>query len=350
MAEKIPEKMRAVVLNEYHDDIAAAIGGLKVMERPVRAPCHGQVLVKIAAAPCNPSDLLLLQGKYGTLKKLPTVPGWEGAGTVVATGGGWLARWLMGKRVACALRADRDGTWAEYVVANADNCIPLKAGLPTEQGASLIINPLTAKGLLGTARRAGHRAAVHTVGASQLGRMMLAMAIEMKYPLINVVRRDAQVELLKSLGAKHVLNSSDEEFSGKLQSLCKQLGATAAFEAVAGDMTGTVINAMPPGSMVYVYGALSQESCGNIDPIQLVFHRKSMTGFYLGNWLDSRGAIGIFRAAGRVQRMIIDGRIATTIQRRLDLDEVVDGLHQYVHNMTGGKMLIMPHGPSPITL
>src|SRR5262245_28454878 len=269
MTEKIPETMRAMVLSEYREDVADAINGLKVMDCPVPRPRRGQVLVKIAAAPCNPSDLLLLQGKYGTLKKLPTVPGWEGAGTVVANGGGLLGRWLMGKRVACALRTDRDGTWAEYFVANAKNCIPLKAELPIEQAASLIVNPLTAVGLLDTAHRAGHRAAIHTAGASQLGRMMLVMANEMNYPLINVVRREAQAELIKSLGAEYVLNSSSQTFVNELQLLSKKLKATAVFEAVAGDMTGTVLNAMPHNSMAYVYGALSQESCGNIDPIGL---------------------------------------------------------------------------------
>src|SRR4051812_23635805 len=172
MRDTIPDKMRAIVLSEYREDIAEAIRDLQVLERPVPNPRRGQVLVKITAAPCNPSDLLLLQGKYGVLKKLPTVPGWEGAGNVIATGGGLLARWLRGKRVACALRSDRDGTWAEYFVANANNCIPLKAELPIEQGASLVVNPLTAMALLDTARKDGHSGAVHTAGASQLGRMM----------------------------------------------------------------------------------------------------------------------------------------------------------------------------------
>ncbi len=207
----------------------------------------------MVAGPCNPSDLLLLQGKYGTLKSLPTVPGWEGAGTVIATGGGLLARWLLGKRVSCALRADRDGTWAEYFVADADRCIPLKSALPFEQAASLIINPLTAMGLLQTARRSGHRAAVHTAGASQLGRMLIAMAADVNYPLINVVRREQQVQLLNSLGAKFILNLSEGGFAQELSALCHRLQATAAFEAIAGDTTGTVINAMPPGSTAYVY-------------------------------------------------------------------------------------------------
>src|SRR3990172_4471547 len=135
MAAAIPKKMRAVVLEEYRENVLDAIAGLKLMERAVPPLRRGQVLVRIEAAPCNPSDLLLLQGKYGTLKTLPTVPGWEGAGTVVASGGGLLAGWLKGKRVACALRDDRDGTWAEYFVADAADCIPLKRQVTFEQAA-----------------------------------------------------------------------------------------------------------------------------------------------------------------------------------------------------------------------
>ena len=342
MPSEIPKIMRAVVLEEYHDTISAAIDGLRVRERPVPKPKRGQVLVRIEAAPCNPSDLLLLQGKYGTLKTLPTVPGWEGAGTVVAGGGGLYARWLVGKRVACALRNDRDGTWAEYFVARATDCIPLKAAVPIEQAACFIVNPMTAVAMLETARRAGHRAAVHTVGASQLGRMMITVAADMNFPLINAVRRNNQVELLKSLGAEYVLNSASDDFAAELSALCKRHNATAAFEPIAGNMTGVVMNAMPPESTVYLYGALSQEPCGGIDPIEVIFHDKSLTGFFLGNWLRKRGLIGVMRAAARVQRMLIDRRIESTIQRRLSLDEVVDGLQQYVNNMTDGKVLIMP--------
>jgi NADPH:quinone reductase-like Zn-dependent oxidoreductase len=343
MADSIPDRMHALVLHEYREDIADAIDSLKVEQRPVPTLKRGQVLVRIEAAPCNPSDLLLLQGKYGSLKTLPAVPGWEGAGTVVASGGGPLAWWLKDKRVACGQQGDRDGTWAEYVVANATECIPLKRQLRMEQAASLIINPLTAIGLLETARRGGHRAAVHTAGASQLGRMLVAMAAEVNYPIINVVRREAQVELLNSLGAVHVLNSSDEDFADRLRAVSADLQATAAFEAVAGEITGTVLNVLPEGSTVYVYGALSEEACDNIDPTELIFRQKTVTGFYLGAWLQERGSLGVLRAASRAQKMLIDGRIETKVQRTVSLGEAVAGLRQYVDHMTDGKLLIMPH-------
>jgi len=342
MADSIPDRMHALVLHEYCEDIAEAIDSLKVEQRSVPALKRGQVLVRIEAAPCNPSDLLLLQGKYGSLKTLPTVPGWEGAGTVVASGGGPLAWWLMGKRVACGQQEDRDGTWAQYVVANAAECIPLKRQLCMEQAASLIINPLTAMGLLETARSGGHRAAVQTAGASQLGRMLVAMASELNFPVINVVRREAQVELLKSMGAAHVLNSSDDDFVERLGAIAAELQATAAFEAIGGEMTGRLFNMLPEGSTVFVYGALSEAACDNIDPIELIFHGKTVTGFYLGVWLRERGSLDVLRAASRAQKMLIDGRIETKVQRTVSLEQAVDGLRQYVDHMTDGKLLIMP--------
>lgn len=339
---RVPAVMRAIVLDRYCEDLTEAIEGLRVAERPVPAPGRGQVLVKIEAAPCNPSDLVFLQAKYGSLKTLPSVPGWEGAGRVVASGGGWLARWLEGRRVACALEGDRDGTWAEYFLADASDCIPLDPKLPIDQAASLIINPLTAVGLLETARRGGHRAAVHTAGASQVGRMILAMANEAGYPVIHVVRREAQVDLLRALGAEHVLDCSRDDFSERLRGACQRLGATIAFEAVAGSMTGTVINAMPPGSTALVYGALSEEPCSQIDPVGLLFREKTVTGFYLAAWLRKQSRLSIFLKARRVQQMLIAGRIATGIQRKATLDEAVDALEQYVRHMTDGKVLINP--------
>ena len=342
MTNSIPDRMHALVLHEYCEDIAEAIDSLKVEQRSVPALKRGQVLVRIEAAPCNPSDLLLLQGKYGSLKTLPTVPGWEGAGTVVASGGGPLAWWLMGKRVACGQQEDRDGTWAQYVVANAAECIPLKRQLCMKQAASLIINPLTAMALLETARRGGHRAAIQTAGASQLGRMLVAMASESNFPIINVVRREAQVELLQSIGATHVLNSSDDDFVERLGAIAAELQATTAFEAIGGEMTGTLFNVLPEGSTVFVYGALSEAACDNIDPIELIFHGKTVTGFYLGVWLRERGSLDVLRAASRAQKMLIDGRIETKVQRTVSLEESVDGLRQYVDHMTDGKLLIMP--------
>jgi NADPH:quinone reductase len=127
--EPIPDTMQAAVLYAYD----GAPDSLRIETRPVPRPQRGQALVKMTAAPINPSDLMFLKGLYGVLKPLPVVPGWEGAGRVVATGDDWLSRLLLGKRVACAAPNQHDGTWAEYMLT-ASSTLRTPNGLHRRRG------------------------------------------------------------------------------------------------------------------------------------------------------------------------------------------------------------------------
>src|SRR5262249_29116562 len=127
----IPRTMRAVQLLAYEGKPE----NISIAEIPVPRPGPGEVLVKVFASPINPSDLMFIQGLYGFKKSLPAVPGFEGSGTVVETGSGMLARFLKGKRVACAAADPKisSGMWAEYVVTSAQLCIPLQKNVELEQ-------------------------------------------------------------------------------------------------------------------------------------------------------------------------------------------------------------------------
>jgi NADPH:quinone reductase-like Zn-dependent oxidoreductase len=333
--------MQAAVLHDYAAGIEDAVANLRIEERPVPAPGRGEVLVRMEAAPVNPSDLLFLQGLYGVKKQLPTVPGWEGAGTVVATGGGFLASRLRGKRVACGGQSQGDGTWAEYHVANAMGCIPLHAEVDFVLGANSLVNPLTALGLLDAIRRGKHRAAIQTAAVSQVGLMMLRLCHDAGIPLVNVVRREAQAQSLRAEGAEYVLDSSREDFEGELRSLAARLGATIAFDAVGGAMTGTLVGAMPEASTVVVYGALSGDACSGLDPIQLIFERKRVHGFYLGTWLAGQSILRRIGTVRRSQAMIASGTLKTNVARRIPLPDLQAGLLDYAHRFSEGKAVIL---------
>ncbi|HEU4597223.1 MAG TPA: alcohol dehydrogenase catalytic domain-containing protein, partial [Pyrinomonadaceae bacterium] len=169
--QTIPATMRALELRDYEDADALAL-----VERPVPRPGEGEALVRIAATPINPSDLMFVRGLYGQKKRLPVVPGFEGSGVVVEAGDGMMGRYLKGKRVACAAPFDGDGTWAEYMLTPAALCIPLDARTELESAASMIVNPFTAWALLARARRLGAKAVVQTAAASALGRMVVRLA------------------------------------------------------------------------------------------------------------------------------------------------------------------------------
>jgi NADPH:quinone reductase-like Zn-dependent oxidoreductase len=101
--------------------------------------------------------------------------------------------------------------------------------------------------------------------------------------VINVVRRSEQVDALEAVGAKHVLNSSDDGFDSNLRKLCQDLGATISFDAVSGELSGLVLRAQPDGSELIVYGAVSLEA-NQIDPASLIFEGKRVKGFWLSEW------------------------------------------------------------------
>ena len=334
--------MKAIQIDSYTSDLQGAIQNLTVVDKAIPKPGPGQVLVKIEAAPCNPSDLLFLCGAYGVSKSLPAVPGWEGAGIVVESGGGLIGRWLKGKRVACGGQSDNDGTWAEYYVADVNHCIPLSNGVSSEQGATLIINPLTAIGMVQLAERIGAKALVQSAACSQVGRMVQVLARRKKLPLINIVRREEQVQQLESTGEKWVLNSSNEDFLQRLRKTAEKLQATIAFEAVAGSLTGQILGAMPDGSRAVVYGALSAAACSEISPMDLIFKNKSVEGFWLTQWMRECGFWGTFKATRLVQELMSSGEFHTTIARRASFDEWKDALMSYQETMTTGKAILSP--------
>lgn len=332
----LPATMQALELRAYDGKPESLI----FVERPLPRPGNREVLIRIAASPINPSDLSFLKGVYSR-KKLPVIPGFEGSGTVIASGGGFVARALVGRRVACAAPPQGDGTWAEYMVTSARLCVPLRKNLSLEDGASLIVNPLTAWAFIEMARRGGHRAIVQTAAASALGRMMIRLGQRFGILVINVVRRLEQVALLQTLGAKYVLSSNDASFDDELKKLCHEHRALLAFDAVAGNLTGSLLQALPKQGRVVIYGGLSQELC-QLDPRIFIYDDKQLEGFWLSNWLKKRNPLQQIRTALHVQKFLASD-FKTTWRARLPLENAAAGLQQYANDMTGGKILLVPN-------
>lgn len=331
MSTSLPKSMQAVLLGENG-------GPLTVRQIPVPQPGPGEVLVRMAASPVNPSDLAFIKGSYGSQKPFPVVPGFEGSGIVVAAGSGLLPRLWLGKRVACAVSAT-GGTWAEYLVTRATLCVPLQNNLSLEQGAMMLVNPLTALAFFDIVKSEKHAAIVNTAAASALGRMILRLGLRYRVPVINVVRRQEQVDLLRSLGAEFVLRSDDSTFSSQLHNLTHRLKATLILDAVGGKLFQQLLSAAPFGSTVLLYANLSGEQLA-IDPRGLWSEGKRVAGFFLGNWAAKRGILQVLRDTQRVRRLGATD-LQTTIQKRLPLSAAQQAVEIYQNNMTAGKVLLV---------
>ena len=262
---------------------------------PIPQPKDDEVLVRVEASPINPSDLGLLFGAADPTtmrsagsadrpivtasvpdklmrgmtarvdKSLPA--GNEGAGIVVAAGADESAQALIGKTVGIIGGA----MYSQYRCVPANQALPLPSGTTPAEGASWFVNPLTSLGMVETMRLEGHRALVHTAAASNLGQMLQKVCLEDGVPLVNIVRKAEQVELLRGMGASHVCNSSEPTFMKDLTDALIATGATLAFDAIGGGtLAGQILTCMEAaasatGAAYSPYGSTTHRSTSMAD-------------------------------------------------------------------------------------
>jgi len=286
---------------------------------PTPKPLSGQVLIKVSAAPVNPSDYgAWYRGvnhkKDGkSVSAYPMAMGIEGCGVVVSYSG--MAAGLrcpVGTPVGFVIMDKRQGSYSEYVTVSAfGGAFPMPADCPIEDCASFFVNPYTVVGILDTARKeANSKVIVITAAASQVGQMLNKLVADPAegITLINVVRREEQAELLRGLGAEHVVvtnaSGTDEAaWTSELKSKIKELGATCAFDCVGGDMTGTLLEVLPSKGTVYNYGTLAGR-ISNVNGLDLIYRKKSLKGWLLNHWIFDGGSLFVlprlYAAAGKV--------------------------------------------------
>ncbi|WP_439817497.1 zinc-binding dehydrogenase [Zavarzinia sp. CC-PAN008] len=353
---------------------------LSLQDVSVGDPGDDEIVVRIEAAPINPSDLGLLLGPadLATLReggaggaptltftvpegRLPAVAGRlgqslpvgnEGAGTVVAAGRN--AKALEGRRVGMFGGA----MYADYRLINVRDVIPLPEGASAADGASMFVNPLTALGFVETARREGHPAIIHTAAASNLGQMLQRICLADGVPLVNIVRSTEQAKILQDIGATHVLNSKDADFEARLVDAIVETGATVAFDAIGGGtLASQIVQAMERAAVrrmttysrygsdafkqLYIYGAL------DLSPTvlnRLAFgFQWSVSGWLLPPFLNKVGP----EVAARLRQRVAD-ELTTTFRSHytkvISLAEALspDNLRAYERKATGEKFLIDP--------
>jgi len=354
---------------------------LSLEDVDVPAPEPDQVVVRVEAAPINPSDLgLLLAGAditRATLGGTPDRPvvtaplsaaagraaaarvgqslpvGNEGAGTVVAGGASDAAQALLGKVVAVAGGA----MYSQYRCVAASACLELPEGARGADGAASFVNPMTALGMVETMRMEGHTALVHTAAASNLGQMLNRLCIEEQIPLVNIVRSPAQAKLLRSAGAAYVCDSTSDTFMRDLIEALRATSATVAFDAVGGGvLAGRILTGMEAAigagaeysrygssvhKQVYIYGGLDR------GPTELT--RSFGMAWGVGGWLitpflQKAGAekVAAMRrrvAAGLTTTFASSFAGEVTLAGALQLDAIA----VYGRQATGKKYLITPN-------
>jgi len=307
---------------------------------PLPKPGKNQVIVKMEFAPINPSDIATMYGGYRTPSgDKKALVGFEGSGTIVAVGEDLLIQHQVGDKVHCS----GIGTMAEYLVANSENCSKIQGDLSFEHAACHFVNPGTVYYMGYLVEKGGHKAAIHTAGTSALGRMLIRYFKHKGIKLINIVRRDDYNEELTKLGADYILNSQAPDFEAKLKEIAEKENATISFDAISGDFPAKLIHAQPPGSICYVYGALSGEREVKAVSILDLFKGKQLAGLYLTNFVDQMAKTGEITKVFAEIHSLLPSIFKSEIQKVFTLDNIQEALAYYNQNSSKGKILLKPN-------
>ncbi|QEH32627.1 Alcohol dehydrogenase [Aquisphaera giovannonii] len=308
--------MKAAVFERFGEP-AEVLG---VRDVPIPEPGAGEVRVRMIATPVNPSDLLVVRGRYGVLPKLPATPGFEGVGIVEKAGPGLLGRWVEGKRVAVINSAG--GNWAEYAVIPARQARPVPADIPDDQVATFFVNPATVLALVRhvLAVPKGEWLLLSAAG-STLGRMIIRLGRHDGFKTLAVVRRPEAKEELRQLGADAVICSSDGPVEDQVRQVTGAGGPRFALDPIGGEAGAAIFRAMGDGGKLVLYGSLTGEPVP-IDPRQVISARKSIEGFWLGHWMRDRSIPGALLLFREIASLIRSGVLRTEIGGRYPLDDI----------------------------
>ena len=377
MSKEFSKEIRSNVTSDGNIEISIAS-----VEKPV--PAENEVLIKVEASPINPSDLGLLISFAAdldslnvsgsgdeTVAKMKVHPGLmkamtprldqsmkvgnEGGGVIEDAGLG--AENLIGKTIGVAGGA----MYSQYRSVPANSCLVMDDSTTSAEAASSFVNPLTVLGFIETMKMENHTAVLHTAAASNLGQMLVKVCKDDSIPLVNIVRKSEQVDLLKNLGAEHVCNTSEPDFMDSLVNALVATGATLGFDATGGGnegkLAGQILSAMEIAAnktakeysrygsdtfkQVYIYGGLDQSPT--------ILNRSFGMQWALGGWLLTPmiGKIGMERFQQMRERVAkeIKTTFASHYTQEVSFEEMLqpETIKAYAKQATGEKYLVTPH-------
>ncbi len=316
---------------------------LQTMDIEKPRPQNGEVLVRMLAAPVNPSDLMYIRGQYTLSAQCPATPGFEGVGVVEESGGGLRGTLFRGKRAV--VLNQKGGNWAEYSIVPSAQVIPISGRLSVEQSATFFVNPATAWVMTREVLKVPRGLwLLQTAAGSALGKMIVRLGKHCGFRTFNVVRRPEAADELRRMGADHVevFNGSDEQMDSFAKSIREKTGKEGiryAVDAVGGSTGSAVVRSLGLSGRMLAFGTLSGEPL-QFSPRTLMTTSSQVEGFWLGNFMSTQGLLFKLRLVNRLTKLIMDGVLSSEIAASYSLDQIGHAVISAENSAVAGKTLL----------
>jgi putative PIG3 family NAD(P)H quinone oxidoreductase len=308
---------------------------LKPAQRPVPQPQKHEVLIKVAAAGVNGPDIMQRKGLYPAPPGASDLPGLEVSGEVVAIGEA-VKRWSPGDHVAALTNG---GGYAEYCVADAQQCLPIPQGVQLADAAGLPETFFTvwSNVFIGAGLKSGETFLVHG-GAGGIGTTAIQLGKAFGATVIATDSPEARCRICRDLGADRVVDYKEEDYVEIVRELG---GAHVILDIVGGpNIERNFKAATHDARIIQLAFALGSKVEVNLMPVML----KRLT--YTGSTLRTRPPAFKARVASeleaRVWPHIETGRIRVVTHRTFALEEAARA-HATMESATHtGKILLVP--------
>lgn len=313
-------------------------------EQPPK-PGRGQVLLRMHAAPINPSDLLFIEGNYGIGPELPVTAGLEGCGTVIDSGGGWLGKLHQGKRVSVVSR--NAGTWAKWCVARAETVVPVPKELSEEQAAAYFINPASALAMIRWILEVPQGEwMVQTAAGSALGRMVINLGQRFGFRTLSIVRREEQAEKLRQLGGDAVIvattETPEDAFVEQVREACRGQLPRYAIDPVGGTLSGLLLKGLGEGARVLYYGSLTEDPVPVL-PRDVIVKNLKLESFWLGRAIENLSLLNKLRFIRELGKLHSEGVFQVETFKSFALEDFESAM-QRVTDSHGAEKVIFRIG------
>mmetsp|Transcript_8943 Transcript_8943/g.11654 ORF Transcript_8943/g.11654 Transcript_8943/m.11654 type:complete len:255 (-) Transcript_8943:443-1207(-) len=243
-------------------------------------------------------------------------------------------------RVAAAIRPPNGGSWGEYAVAKAMEVLPVTKDTSFEAASSAFVNPLTVLSMIDIATKQNVKTIVNTAGSSALGLQLHRAASKFDIKVLSVVRGEKNAKILSDAGVppKNIIRSDVDGFQATFKKRCKEENALIAYDAIAGEMSGTLLQNLPKGGELWAYGRLSGKSPIGVEKPGP--DGQKYRGYLLvSDYLESEPITTMLKFAYQVRSML-NAELSTSFEHLLSMEEVPEHVKSLKTHQRGGKALI----------
>lgn len=315
--------MKAVRVHEFGGTDKLVVDDV---EKP--SPKTGEVLIKTAAAGVNYADIMMRGGNYLTKPPLPYGLGFEVAGTVEELGKN-VENLKVGDRVVASVLG---GGYAEYAAARAAGALPIPDGLGFGEATALLVQGLTALGLLDPTK-AGDSILVHAA-AGGVGSLIVQLAKHKGLNVIGMASSTSKLELVASLGADTAINYSESDWTDQVLQATGNKGVDWIIEMVGGELVGQNLKVLGKNGTMWVYGAASGEDF-RLSVLSLMQKNHIVRGY----WLQNESVENRVRYTRELTEHVAAGRLKINVTE-FPIDKVAEAHAAIEGRKTTGKVVL----------